>query len=113
MSVVCESEMREGIVSVGGYRSTAEELLDLLRGPAWRADALCREYPDVAWFGKADRSAKAAKAVCSECLVRDECLAYAMADATLDGIWGGLTRRERSQLRLTGSGTLDKLPATA
>jgi hypothetical protein len=36
-----------------------------------------------------------------------------MADATLDGIWGGLTRRERSQLRLTGSGTLDKLPATA
>jgi|SRR5882724_7430946 len=113
MSVVCESEMRDGIVSVGGYGSTAEELLDLLRGPAWRADALCREYPDVAWFGKTERSSKAAKAVCSACLVRDECLAYAMADHTLDGIWGGLTRRERGQLRHTPSDPLEQLPATA
>jgi hypothetical protein len=113
MSVVCESELRDGIVSVGGYQTTAEDLLDLLRGPAWRADALCKEYPDLAWFGKTDRSAKPAKAVCSACLVRDECLAYAMADPTLDGIWGGLTRRERGQLRHAGSEPLDGLPATA
>lgn len=113
MSVVLESEMSDGMVSVGAYRATAEELLDLLRGPAWRADALCREYPDLAWFGKTDRSSKAAKAVCSACLVRDECLAYAMADPSLDGIWGGLTRRERGQLRHTASEPLEQLPATA
>ena len=51
MSVVFESEVPDGIVSVGGYRSTVEELLDLLRGPAWQADALCKEYPNLAWFG--------------------------------------------------------------
>jgi len=41
------------------------------------------------------------------------CLAYAMADHTLDGIWGGLTRRERGQLRHTPSDPLEQLPATA
>ena len=97
MSVVWE--VRDGTVEVGDYRSSAEELLDLLRGPAWKADALCREYPKVAWFGQSERSSKAAKAVCARCLVRSECLAYAMADPNLDGTWGGLTRRERAELR--------------
>jgi WhiB family redox-sensing transcriptional regulator len=113
MTAVWETEVRDSVVSVGDYRSTAEELLDLLRGPAWRADALCKEYPKLAWFGNTDRSAKAAKAVCSSCLVREECLAYAMTDPTLDGIWGGLTRRERGLLRHSGSESLDRLPATA
>lgn len=99
MSLVYESELRDGTVPVGDYRSSAEELLDLLKGPAWKADALCREYPKVAWFGQSERSAKAAKAVCGRCLVRSECLAYALADPHIDGVWGGLTRRERSELR--------------
>ena len=113
MSVVVESEVSGGIVSVGGYRSTVEELLDLLRGPAWQADALCKEYPNLAWFGKSGRSSNAAKAVCSACLVRDECLTYAMADPNLDGIWGGLTHKERNQLRHTAADPLDRLPASA
>src|SRR5262245_34915758 len=98
MSVVVESGVRDGLVSVGDHRSSVEELLDLMRGPAWRADALCREYPKLGWFAKSDRTAQAAKAVCSRCLVREECLGYAMADAGLDGIWGGLTAKERSML---------------
>jgi WhiB family redox-sensing transcriptional regulator len=99
MSVVVESEVRSGTLPVGDHRSTVEELLDLLQGPAWRADALCREYPKVRWFGKSDRTAKAAKEICGKCLVRDECRSYAMADPSLDGIWGGLTASERSRLR--------------
>lgn len=113
MSIVMESGARDGIVAVGDFQTSAEELLDLLRGPAWRADALCKEYPKLAWFGKTDRSAKPAKAVCEQCLVRAECLAYAMADPTLEGIWGGLTRRERGRLRLAEPGPLDRLSATA
>ena len=113
MSVVFESEVPDGIVSVGGYRSTVEELLDLPRGPAWQADALCKEYPNLAWFGKSDRSSKATKAVCSACLVRDECLTYAMADPNLDGTWGGLTHKERNQLRHTAPNPHDRLTASA
>ncbi len=113
MSAAWESELRDGVVSVGSCRSSADELLDLLKGPAWRADALCREYPDLQWFGKSQRTSKAAKAVCAVCLVRAECLSFAMADPGLDGIWGGLTARERSQLHETAPSALDSLTASA
>lgn len=99
MTVVWESEVRGGAVPVGDYRSTADELLDLLRGSAWRADALCREYPKVGWFATSEKGSTAAKAVCAKCLVRCECLAYALDDPTLDGVWGGLTSRERRDVR--------------
>jgi WhiB family transcriptional regulator, redox-sensing transcriptional regulator len=112
MSGTVNSEVRDGVLSVGNYRSSAEELLDLLQGPAWRGDALCREYPDLAWFGQSHRRARAAAAVCAACLVRAECLSYAMADPGLNGIWGGLTAKERNQLRKSRTGALEGLTAT-
>ena len=36
-----------------------------------------------------------AKAVCSECPVRTECLEHALNSDERYGIWGGLTDRER------------------
>jgi WhiB family redox-sensing transcriptional regulator len=39
-----------------------------------------------------------AKAVCRECPVRDECLAYALDHREHDGVWGGLSARERRRL---------------
>ena len=113
MTMTWESEARDGIVSIGDSRSNIDELLDLFQGPAWRADALCREYPDVPWFGQSLRSTKRAKAVCEKCLVRTECLSYAMSDPTLDGVWGGLTARERRQLIKNASNPLEGLTATA
>jgi WhiB family redox-sensing transcriptional regulator len=37
----------------------------------------------------------AAKEVCGRCLVRGECLAYALVTCQPDGIWGGTTQDER------------------
>lgn len=41
-----------------------------------------------------------AKKVCSKCPVKEPCLDYALTnpEATTDGVWGGLTRRERKRL---------------
>jgi hypothetical protein len=36
-----------------------------------------------------------------------------MADPAIDGIWGGLTTRERSQVRNGATDALDDLTATA
>lgn len=74
--------------------------LELFAGPAWYADAACREHPEVRWVGSDNSGPKvrAAKAICAECLVQAECLATAMDDPTLVGVWGGTTTRER-QLR--------------
>lgn len=112
MNSALATEMRGGTVPVGDCRSTIDELLALLEGPAWRADALCREYPQLNWFSEVNGSAKAAKAICAACLVRAECRSYALTHPTLLGIWGGLTTRERQQ-RNAAPDDLDGLTATA
>ena len=112
MNSALASEVRAGVVPAGDCRSTLDELLGLLNGPAWQADALCREYPQLNWFHESDRSAQKAKVVCAACLVRAECRSYALARPTLLGIWGGLTTRERKQ-RKTAPNYLDGLTATA
>jgi WhiB family transcriptional regulator, redox-sensing transcriptional regulator len=40
-----------------------------------------------------------AKAVCRRCLVREQCLAYALDTHQAHGIWGGLSEEERRALR--------------
>jgi WhiB family transcriptional regulator, redox-sensing transcriptional regulator len=40
-----------------------------------------------------------AKAVCRRCLVREQCLAYALDTRQAHGIWGGLSEDERRAIR--------------
>ncbi|MGC5012576.1 WhiB family transcriptional regulator [Streptosporangium sp. DT93] len=42
---------------------------------------------------------QAAKAVCRSCPIRSACLAYALRRGEPEGIWGGLTPRERRDIR--------------
>lgn len=57
--------------------------------PAWMRDALCLEYPAQWWYVGPYESGKRAKQVCRRCLVRQECLAFAIEHAERYGIWGG------------------------
>ena len=41
--------------------------------------------------------ARRARAVCTRCTVRLECLALALRTEHLDGVWGGLTASERER----------------
>jgi WhiB family redox-sensing transcriptional regulator len=77
---------------------TLDELLD---APPWMADALCAEpaYPTSMFFPERGEPTEPAKAVCARCLVRQECLAYALAAGIPLGIWGGTSGRERRALR--------------
>lgn len=73
----------------------------ILDRPAWHADAACAE-PDVdqgVFFPARGVSLSPAVAVCGRCLVRDECLAHALADPSLQGVWGGTSDRQRSAIR--------------
>ena len=98
-----------------------EELLDILdrSRPAWHADALCHEAPYyISWFndggdvaslawltGGADGDAEAradarAKAVCAQCLVMEDCRAWALAQGPgLSGVWGGTDQVDRARAR--------------
>lgn len=63
----------------------------------WNERAACKDTdPDELFVeGAAQHQAKA---VCTGCLVRTECLAYALDTRVDHGIWGGMTERERRVL---------------
>ena len=72
------------------------------RRPAWMADAACLEHPEVEFIPanpSTEQNADEARAICARCLCREECLAYALADPGLLGIWGGTTTAERRTMR--------------
>ena len=73
------------------------ELLNLERGWQDQANRLGVD-PDL-FFPERGASTREAKEVCKGCIVRGECLEYALANGEKFGIWGGLSERERRRLR--------------
>lgn len=73
--------------------------LELLNRPAWHADAACREHPELAWVPENRARASAQRAVCRRCLVRVDCLTWALDQGpALYGIWGGTTQADRLRI---------------
>ena len=66
---------------------------------SWQAKARCHEADPEIFFPERGGSSRAARAVCSNCPVLDECLRYALANREQFGIWGGTSERERRKLR--------------
>jgi WhiB family transcriptional regulator, redox-sensing transcriptional regulator len=65
----------------------------------WRNLARCRGVdPEIFHPVNDDAGADEAKAICSACAVREPCLEYALATREKDGVWGGLTARERRRV---------------
>ena len=66
---------------------------------AWQDQALCAETDPEAFFPEKGGSTRAAKRVCRACEVRAECLEYALEHDERFGIFGGMSERERRQLK--------------
>lgn len=67
---------------------------------SWRALARCRGAdPELFHPAEDDEIAEdAARAVCVLCPVREPCLEYALTARERDGVWGGVTARERRRI---------------
>jgi WhiB family redox-sensing transcriptional regulator len=64
----------------------------------WRQYARCLgSDPDV-FHPHTDDPADEAKAICAICPVREPCLEYAITAREKQGVWGGLTEKERRRL---------------
>ena len=63
----------------------------------WMTQQRCAEVAPDLWFEP--ESKQAAIRICNTCPVIAECRAWSLADPTLEGIAGGLTERQRAQLR--------------
>jgi WhiB family redox-sensing transcriptional regulator len=66
---------------------------------SWRDAALCAQSDPEAWFPEKGGSSREAKAVCRMCLVRADCLEYALDKQEKFGIWGGMSERERRRIK--------------
>lgn len=76
----------------------------------WAKDGACvGEDPDLMFPTDAAEVVNARK-LCGGCPVREACLATAMADPTLLGVWGGTTEahRNRERLRARKRATYDR-----
>ena len=84
--------------------------LTVVRQP-WYDRAACLEVDADTFFPEKGGSSRPAKRVCAACTVRAECLAYALDNDERFGIWGGLSERERRQLKRGGGDAAAVRPA--
>lgn len=75
----------------------------LFTRPAWYAQAACAGQAVDVFFPARGRKADQARRVCDGCAVRAECLAAALADPELQGVWAGTDAHERARLRRTAA----------
>lgn len=75
---------------------------DLINGAdnaPWMRVGLCVKGNPENWFPSSAHEERAATELCKGCPSKTPCLEYALADSTLDGIWGGTTPGQRAWLR--------------
>ena len=66
---------------------------------SWQREANCLGvHPDL-FFPERGASTREAKEVCRGCIVKDDCLEFALQNGEKFGIWGGQSERERRRLR--------------
>ena len=71
----------------------------------WMKDAACKGEDVDTFFRDGDRGHhrnaldNRAKAICSVCPVVEECLSYAVSANVTDGVWAGLTPKERQSMK--------------
>ena len=83
-------------------RQAEHTLLDKsleIEDPRLHPDALCAQTDPEVFFPDKGGSTRDAKKVCGACMVRTACLQYALDNQERFGIWGGMSERERRQLR--------------
>lgn len=64
----------------------------------WRDDALCQEIDADVFYSDHPGSTTEAKRICQACIVRTQCLQYAVTAGERDGVWGGTTETFRRKL---------------
>ena len=71
----------------------------LMLDTSWQEFANCLGVDPDLFFPEKGASTREAKEVCRGCVVRPDCLEFALANGEKFGIWGGMSERERRRIR--------------
>jgi WhiB family transcriptional regulator, redox-sensing transcriptional regulator len=66
---------------------------------SWQEEALCAQTGAEFFFPEPGSSVREAKRICGLCPIRSVCLEYALDNDERFGVWGGLSEKERLELR--------------
>ena len=85
----------------GGLRHIGSTAVGRRSEPSesWMTDGVCRDLDPDIFFPLKIADEKTAKAYCGQCLVRAQCLEYALANNMEHGVWGGKSERERHKIQ--------------
>ena len=78
---------------------TEQDATEHVAAGSWQDEANCLGVDPDLFFPERGASTREAKEVCKGCVVRAECLEYALANGEKFGIWGGMSERERRRIR--------------
>jgi WhiB family redox-sensing transcriptional regulator len=65
----------------------------------WQERAACFGIDPDVFFPVSEDEAGPALAFCGSCLIREECLSWALKNGERYGVWGGLTEQQRRRLQ--------------
>ncbi len=65
---------------------------------SWQDHANCREADQDLSFSRRGSLTRKARAMCAACIVKKECLEFALTKGERFGIWGGLSERQRRKI---------------
>lgn len=65
----------------------------------WMTLGACRGLDPEIFFPRDGLGVLGARKICEQCVVRQECLEYALRHHIEHGVWGGASERERKRLR--------------
>ena len=72
---------------------------DIPPAPSWYSRANCRGVNPDLFYPQRGQGTREAKEVCRGCVVREQCLEDAIGRYEKFGIWGGMSERQRRQVR--------------
>jgi WhiB family redox-sensing transcriptional regulator len=78
------------------------DVVSLLSGQeelSWQTQANCMGVDPDLFFPERGVPNREAVEVCRGCVVREDCLDFALANGEKFGIWGGMSERERRRIR--------------
>lgn len=74
--------------------TVADRVLEKLVSPIFEEKPACADEDPNVFFD--DTLTGLARAVCGRCPVQEQCLAWALSHGEREGVWGGLTPRQRA-----------------
>ncbi len=67
---------------------------------SWQIRANCLGLDPELFYPERGSPTREAKGVCQGCVVKQECLDFAIANGERFGVWGGMSERERRGVRI-------------